>query len=84
MSCALGSSLPSGGRRSTKRRPAASVTVKVMFERPPAISLKVSGAVMSVCAAIQALTLGTSMPSMRGLPVSAPAGICGVFMRIAS
>jgi hypothetical protein len=33
-----------------------------MFDRPPAISLKLSGGVISVCSAIQAVTRGMSMP----------------------
>ena len=72
MSCALGSSLPSGGRRSTKRVPAASVTMNVMLERPPAISLNDSGARISVRSASQAVTRGMSMPSILGAPCSAP------------
>ena len=43
MSWAVASTWPSGGRRSTHWRPAASVTRKVRFEWPPAMSSKSSG-----------------------------------------
>ena len=47
MSCAVGSTWCSGGRRSAQARPSPSSTRNVRLERPPAISVKVSGVVSS-------------------------------------
>ena len=43
MSWAVASTAPVGGRRSTNRRPSASVTVNVRLERPPAIIVNSNG-----------------------------------------
>ena len=57
MSCAVGSTWCRGGRRSAQARPSASSTRKVRLERPPAISVNVSGGLISaMCATIHSVT----------------------------
>ncbi len=57
MSCAVGSTWCSGGRRRAQACPSASSTRKVRLERPPAIRVKVRGGVISgSCATIQSVT----------------------------
>ena len=64
MSCAVGSTWCSGGRRRAQARPSASSTRKVRLERPPAISVKVSGgAISGTWAAIHSVTWSWWMPS---------------------
>src|ERR1022692_5269265 len=56
-----------GGRRSTIRRPVASVTTKVRLERPPAISSNVNGTVVpSTLLTSHAVTAAASMPAVTG------------------
>ena len=63
MSCAVASTWPSGGRRSTNRRPSAPVTRNVRFERPPVISSNVNGATApSTWVTSQPVTRSTSTP----------------------
>src|SRR4051794_38754008 len=62
-SCADARTELSGGRRSAQRRPASSVTLNVRFERPPAISSKVSGGVMpSTLSTNHRVTFSASIP----------------------
>src|SRR5260221_2075424 len=65
MSWAVGRTWLIGGRRSTRRRPAASVTLKVRLERPPAMSSNVSGAsTPSTWSASHAVTGAALIPSI--------------------
>ena len=66
MSCAVARTWPSGGRRTTKRRPSAPVTVNVRFDRPPAINSNVKGAAApSTFSASHALTFARVEPTHR-------------------
>jgi hypothetical protein len=70
MSCAVASTCPSGGRRSTNCVPSAPATLKVRLERPPAISSKVNGATApGMLASSQLLTGSREMPCTTGTVV---------------
>ena len=77
MSWAVASTCPSGGRRRTKRRPAASVTPNVRFEWPPAMSVNSSGAwTPGTCSSNHAVTFAWSIPRTSSLTLdpSSPRG----------
>src|SRR5579872_5443955 len=63
MSCAVGSTWLTGGRRNANRRPVASVTRNVRLERPPAISSYVRGIRAPTRLAIHVLTWTSSIPA---------------------
>ena len=71
MSCAVGSTWCSGGRRRAQARPSASSTRNVRLDRPPATRVKVSGGRSSGSrAAIHSVTCCSLMPS--GAPDTGP------------
>src|SRR5690606_11745861 len=75
MSCAVASTWPSGGRRSTQRRPLASVTRKVRFEWPPAMRSNSSGAdAAGTCCSNHPVTPARSIPSTSAATL-APIGV---------
>ena len=75
MSWAVASTAPRGGRRRTRRRPSAPVTLKVRLEWPPVMNSKVKGAAApAMLSASQAETGPASMPlsSVAAASPSAP------------
>src|SRR3954451_8806106 len=68
MSWAVASTWLTGGRRRTNSFPAPSLTLKVGFERPPAMGSKVTGAgAPGMLSTNHALTFSTSIPSICGM-----------------
>ena len=69
MSCAVGRTLCSGGRRTTNSRPSASVMCAVMFDWPPVMSSARNGAVSPGSA-----TAAQRANESRSIPVGARPG----------